>query len=94
VHEPGDDDFPLAGGSGDGRGAGVVLAGLGGRVAVRVVAEFCEHPGTEDWSQAGLGQVDLSVRVLAKCSSTCPCRALTCSSKTVITAMRDRTVAA
>jgi hypothetical protein len=33
---------------------------------VRVVAEFAEHPGAEDESQSGLGQVDLSVRVAAK----------------------------
>jgi hypothetical protein len=33
---------------------------------VRVVAEFAEDPGAEDGSQAGLGPVDLSVRVTAK----------------------------
>ena len=33
---------------------------------MRVVAELCEHPGTEDLSQARLGQHDLSVRVPAK----------------------------
>ena len=33
---------------------------------MRVVAELGEHPGAEDVSQAGLGQVDLSVRVPAK----------------------------
>src|ERR1019366_1552162 len=64
--EPGGDDLPLSGGTGDGAGAGVVLAGLAAGVAVRVVAEFAEDPGAEDGSQAGLGQVDLSVRVAAK----------------------------
>ena len=49
-----------------GDGGGVVLAGLAAGVPVRVVAELAEHPGAEDGSQAGLGQVDLSVRVLAK----------------------------
>ena len=31
-----------------------------------VVAELCEHPGTEDDTEAGLAAVDLNVRVLAK----------------------------
>src|SRR5271169_5642356 len=46
--EPGGDDLPLSGGTGDGAGAGVVLAGLAAGVAVRVVAEFAEDPGAED----------------------------------------------
>ena len=45
---------------------GVVPAGLAVGVAVRVVAELCEHPGAEDGAHAGLGQVDLSVRVPAE----------------------------
>ena len=49
-----------------GAGGGVVLAGLARGVPVGVVAELGEHPGAEDRSQAGLGQVDLSVRVPAK----------------------------
>src|SRR6185312_13215657 len=64
--EPGSDDLLLARGAGDGAGTRVVLAGLGGFVAVRVVAELCEHPGAEDGCHAGLGLVDLSVRVPAK----------------------------
>ena len=55
-----------AGGAGDRGGAGVVLAGLGVGVAVRVVAELGQHPGAEDRSQPGLAGVDLSVRVPAK----------------------------
>jgi hypothetical protein len=61
---------------------------------VRVVAEFAEDPGAEDGSQAGLGQVDLSVRVTAKTASTSLSSALTCSFRTVITAIRDRAVTA
>src|SRR6266550_8192162 len=55
VHVPGHHGLLLAGGAGDGAGAGVVLAGLSGDIAAGVVAGFCEHPGAEDWSQAGLG---------------------------------------
>jgi len=33
---------------------------------MRVVAELAEHPGAGDRAQAGLGPVDLSVRVPAK----------------------------
>src|SRR5204862_2561858 len=65
VDEPGGDDLFLPGRAGDGAGGGVVPAGLAVRVAVRVVAELCEHPGAEDGAHAGLGPVDLSVRVLA-----------------------------
>src|SRR5271165_6005647 len=64
--EPGHDGFLLARGAGEGAGGGVVLAGFAGGVAVRVVAELAEDPGAEDGSQAGLGPVDLSVRVPAK----------------------------
>src|SRR5712692_1868796 len=64
--EPGGEDLLLARRAGDRGGAGVVLAGLAAGIPVRVVAEFAEHPGAEDGSQAGLGQVDLSVRVPAK----------------------------
>ena len=37
-----------------GAGAGVVLAGPGAGVAVRVVAELAEHPGAEDLPEPGL----------------------------------------
>lgn len=47
-------------------GGGVVLAGLGAGVAVRVVAEFCEHPGAAYHAQPRLGEDDLSGRVLPK----------------------------
>jgi hypothetical protein len=40
--------------------------GFGVGVATWVVAELGEHPGAENDPQAGLAQVDLSVRVLAK----------------------------
>lgn len=33
---------------------------------MRVIAEFTEHPGGEDYPETGLAGVDLSVRVLAK----------------------------
>ena len=56
--------------------AGVVLAGLGRGVAVVVVAELGEHPGAEDRPQAGLGQDDLSVRVLAKMGLDLPLQGL------------------
>src|ERR1019366_1187266 len=61
--EPGGDDLLLPRGAGDRGGGGVVLAGFAAGVAVGVVAEFAEDSGAEDGSQAGLGQVDLSVRV-------------------------------
>src|ERR1039457_2360104 len=64
--EPGGDDLLLSRRAGDRGGGGVVLAGLAAGVAVRVVAELAEDPGAEDGSQAGLGQVDLSVRAAAK----------------------------
>src|SRR6266702_4704135 len=66
VDEPGKHDLLLARFAGDRAGGGVVLAGPGVRVPVRVVAELAGHPGAEDGTHAGLGQVDLSVRVLAK----------------------------
>ena len=66
VHVPGHDGFLLPGLAGDRAGGGVVLAGLRRGVAVRVVAELCQHPGAEDRSQAGLGRDDLSVRVLTE----------------------------
>lgn len=66
VDEPGVHGFQLAGLAGDGRGAGVVLAGLGVGVAAGGVAELCEHPGAEDRTEAGLAAVDLNVRVQAK----------------------------
>ena|SRR5689334_22882275 len=47
-------------------GAGAVLAGFRVVVAVWVVSELGEHPGTEDDAQTGLTGVDLSVRVPAK----------------------------
>ena len=43
-----------AGGAGDRGGAGVVLAGFGVGVAVRVVAELAEDPGAEHRPEAGL----------------------------------------
>src|SRR5215831_4231204 len=64
VHVPGRDGSLLARLAGDRAGGGVVLAGLGAGVAVRVVAELAKNPGAEDQSQAGLGHDDLSVRVL------------------------------
>jgi hypothetical protein len=59
---------------------------LAGNEPVRVVTEFAEHPGAEDGAHAGLGQVDLSVRVLDKMLPHLPLRVLTCSFKVVITA--------
>ena len=44
----------------------MVLAGLGGGEAGRVVPELGQHPGTQDRAEAGLAQHDLSVRVLAR----------------------------
>src|SRR5258708_31071968 len=45
AHEPGRDDLLLARGAGDRAGAGVIPAGLGAGIAVRVVAELPEPPG-------------------------------------------------
>jgi hypothetical protein len=42
------------------------LRALGVGVAVLVVAELGEHPGAEHDAEAGLAEVDLSVRVLTK----------------------------
>ena len=94
VDEPGGDGFLLAGRAGQRAGAGVVAAGLAVGVAVRVVAELAEHPGAEDGAHAGLGPVDLSVRVRRKSASTWPCRVLTSWFRVVMTAIRDRTVTA
>ena len=66
THVPGQDDFLLARGPGDGAGARVVLTGTGAVVAGGVVAELCEHPGAKDGPQSGLAEVDLSVRVLVR----------------------------
>src|ERR1700724_3583709 len=66
VDVPGQGDLLLAGGAGDGAGGGVVLPGLGGGVAARVITELCEHPGAEDRPQAGLAEDDLSGRVRPK----------------------------
>jgi hypothetical protein len=43
-----------------------VFAGLGIGVADLVIAELCQHPGAEHDTEAGLAEVDLSVRVLGK----------------------------
>src|SRR5882757_3895455 len=47
-------------------GSGVVLATLGGGVAVRVVPELTEHPGAEDDTKSWQGAVDVGVRVCLK----------------------------
>src|SRR5215207_11087035 len=62
----GQHDGLAAGGTGDRRGARVVLARSRVAVAMWVVSEFGEHPGTEHDTQAGQAGVDLSVRVPAK----------------------------
>lgn len=65
MHEAGQNDLLFDELAGDWAGAGVLTC-LGVEVAISVVTELCEHPGAEDGAQAGLGQVDLSVRVLAQ----------------------------
>jgi hypothetical protein len=67
----------LARRAGDRASAGVVLAGFGVGVTVLVVTELGEHPGAEHGGEAGLAEVDLSVRVLAKDSPTCSSMVLT-----------------
>src|SRR6188472_1224188 len=52
--------------AGDWAGAGIVFATPRVGVAVRVVSELGKHPGTKNGCQAGLAEVDLSVRVLTK----------------------------
>ena len=42
------------------------FATLGGGVAIRVVAEFTEHPGAEDDTKSWQGAVDVGVRVCLK----------------------------
>jgi hypothetical protein len=66
VHVAGQYGLLLAGLAGDRAGPGVVFAGSGVGVAGGVVAELGQHPGAEHDAQAGLAEVDLSVRVLAK----------------------------
>jgi hypothetical protein len=56
----------LAGLAGDRGRAGVGFTGSGVDVAGGVVAELGKHPGAEHDAKAGLAQIDLSVRVLAK----------------------------
>jgi hypothetical protein len=52
-----------AGGAGDRRGSGVVLACFGVGVAFRVISEFGQYPGAEDDTEARLAGVQVSVRV-------------------------------
>src|ERR1035437_5142024 len=59
--EPGGDDLPLPGGTGNGAGAAVVFAGLAAGIAAPVVAELAEHPGAEDGGQAGPGPGDRKI---------------------------------
>jgi hypothetical protein len=61
-----EDDLLLAGLAGDRAGPGVVAARSAVGVAVLVIAELAEHPGAEHGAEAGLAEVDLSVRVLGK----------------------------
>jgi hypothetical protein len=53
---PGEHGLLLAGRAGDRTGPGVVLPPPGVGIAVRVVPEPGEHPGTEDLARARLGQ--------------------------------------
>ncbi len=92
VDEPGGDDLLLARGAGDRAGAAVVLAGLRADVAAGVVAELAGHPGAEDGCQAGLGLVDLSVRVPPKMLPHLLFADLDLGVQVVITAIRDRAV--
>ncbi len=59
-------DLLLARRTGDGAGAGIVLAGLGIGVTPWGITEFAEHLGAGQRSHAGLGHDDLSVRVPAR----------------------------
>src|SRR5271165_2913625 len=70
------DSLGLAGLAGDWCGAGVILAGFSISETSWGIAEFTEHPGAENRSQAGLGQDDLSVRVLAKMRLDLPLQCL------------------
>ena len=91
VHMPGQHGFLLAGGPGDGAGAGVVLAGLGAGIPGGVIAGFCEHPGAEDSSQAGLGGDDLSIRVLPKIGFHLPLQGFNLLVQVTRTAIKART---
>jgi hypothetical protein len=62
----GEDDPSGAGGPGDGRGAGVVLACPGVSEPDGRVTELGQDPGTEDDAETGLAGVNLSIRVTAK----------------------------
>lgn len=66
VDVAGQHELAFAGLAGDGAGPGVVLAGSGLGVTSLVITELGEHPGAEHDTEAGLAEVDLSVRVLAK----------------------------
>src|SRR3954471_20084345 len=59
VHEPGQRDLLPARGPGDRGGPGVILASLGRGIAVGIVTELGEHPGTENRTQTRLGPDDL-----------------------------------
>src|ERR1700734_2094027 len=61
------EDHPLgARRPGDGRRAGVILARLGGAVAVRFITELAQHPGAEDGPQSWQGSDHLGIRMLFK----------------------------
>ena len=84
----------LAGLAGDRAGPGVVLAGLGVGVPVLVVTELGDHPSAEHDAQTTLAEVDLSVRVLAKCASTWSSKVLIWMLRVARIATWARTVAA
>ena len=87
--------FFLPDGAGERGGGGVVLAGLAGGVAAAGRRRTRRAPGRRGWPrcQAGTGR---SQRPGAgeNAPLTCSSMTLTCSLRAVITAIRDRTVAA
>lgn len=64
LHSPPGDARLLAGGSGDGRGAGVGLQAAGVGETASVVSDLGQHPGAELDAEAGEAEDDFSVRVL------------------------------
>src|SRR5713226_239391 len=60
---PSENDLASTRGLGDGRGAGIVLAGLRIQESSSVITEFGHSPGAEDKTESRQTEVDLGVRV-------------------------------
>src|SRR5260370_12397688 len=60
---PGENDLPIPGGLGDGRGARIALTSLRIQESSSVITELGHSPGAEDKTESRQTEVDLGVRV-------------------------------